>query len=255
MAPNQFSTYEVVPAWSCCKLIDDEDFETYSTIPLVFATAIHALLDIARLEKGESVLIHSAAGGVGLAAIQIAKLVGAEIFATVSTEAKREFLINEFGLRTDHILDSHGSGFLPVVMEATAGKGVDVILNSLSRDQLHAGFSALAELGRFVDIGKKDIVDGWRLDMGVFNRSATFAAFDLSSFFNSEKEAHRMKWNKLLFQTMEMFRSKKLKPIHPLKVFDVSDIGQAYRYLSLRTRIGKIAVSMQNPESQIDLVH
>lgn len=254
MAPNRFSTHEIVPHWACCKLNDDEDFQSLSSIPIVFATAIHALQNLARLEKGESVLIHAGAGGVGIAAIQIAQLIGAEIFVTVGNEAKKQFLVDEFQLNRDHIFDSHGTTFLPALLAATSGRGVDVVLNSLTKDQLHDSFSAIAEFGRFVEIGKKDIVEGGKLDMGVFKRSATFSAFDLSGFYNSNHKAHHQTWSTLLKQVIQMFREKKINPVHPLKVFDVSEISQAYRHLSLRSRMGKIVVSLENLSSSISVL-
>jgi NADPH:quinone reductase-like Zn-dependent oxidoreductase len=251
MAPSRFSTYEIVPDWACCKLIDEEDFATLSSIPMVFATAIHALQGLARLKTGESILIHSAAGGVGIAAIQIAQLIGAEVFVTVGTEAKKQFLIDQFAIQQDHIFDSHGSAFLPALLAASSGRGVDVILNSLTRDQLHDSFFAIAEFGRFIEIGKKDIVEGGKLDMGVFKRNATFTAFDLTGLYHSDRESHHQIWSDLLHQGIRMLREKKIRPVHPFKVFDVSEISQAYRHLSQRNRMGKIAVSLENLDSSV----
>jgi len=253
MAPSRFGTFEVVilPDWACCKLTEDEDFETMASIPLVFATAIHALQNLARLERHESVLIHSAAGGVGIATIQIAQLIGAEIFVTVSTEEKKQFLMDQFDLAADHIFDSRTSEFLPAILAATSGVGVDAVLNSLTKDQLHDSFAAVAEFGRFIEIGKKDIIEGGRLDMGVFKRGATFTAFDITGFYHSKRQAHHQTWNSLLQQSINMFRDKKIKPVHPFKVFDISEISEAYRYLSIRTRMGKIVVSLQSSDSRI----
>jgi acyl transferase domain-containing protein/NADPH:quinone reductase-like Zn-dependent oxidoreductase len=194
MAPTHFATFETVPEWACCLLRDDEDFTTCATIPLVFSTALYALEQRAQLQGGETILIHSAAGGLGLAAIQIAKMRGAEIFATVGTEEKKDFLVKTFGLLEDHIFSSRDSSFLPSILKATSERGVDVVLNSLTGDLLHDSWSACAEFGRFIEVGKKDIVDGGKLDMSVFERGVTFTAFDLSNLFWSKNQRQHAQW-------------------------------------------------------------
>lgn len=194
MRPGHFLTRERFPEWACQKLRPDEDYHVASTLPLVFSTALYGLNHRARLQRGESVLIHSAAGGLGNAAIQVAQLVGAEpIFATVSTEEKKDFLVETFGLKREHIFNSRDASFLPAVLEATGGRGVDVVLNSLTGDLLHASWRACAPFGRFVEVGKQDIVDAGKLDMNVFRRCATFTAFDLGELWaEGEPELNQM---------------------------------------------------------------
>ncbi len=136
-------------------------------------------------------LIHSASGGAGIAAIQIAKLIGAEIFATAGTQEKRRFLIETLSLKPENVFSSRDSSFLPCILAATGGHGVDVVLNSLTGDLLHDSWQACAQLGRFVEIGKRDIVENGKLEMEVFKRGATFTAFDLSELFHSQLPAHR----------------------------------------------------------------
>jgi len=184
LAPGNFATCERVPEWACAKLLDSEDFNAMSTLPLVFATAVYGLLDRAQLCEGETVLIHSGAGGVGIAAIQIAQMQGAEIFTTVSTEAKRQYLIKNFGIKPENIFNSRDSSFLEGVLAATNGKGVDVVLNSLIGDLLHDSWRACARFGRFVEIGKRDLTDSGRLDMQMFKRNVTFSAFDVSELYD-----------------------------------------------------------------------
>lgn len=188
--PSHFSTFEAVPSWCCIKLRDNEDFQTIASLLIVFATAIYALYDRAQLQCGETVLIHSAAGGVGMAAIQIAKFIGAEIFVTAGTEAKRKHLIECCGLKADHVFRSRDTSFLRGVLAATNQRGVDVVLNSLTGDLLHASWEACSKFGRFIELGKRDIVDGARLDVKVFERSTTFTAFDLSMLTESTSPAH-----------------------------------------------------------------
>ncbi|RFU27489.1 hypothetical protein B7463_g8851, partial [Scytalidium lignicola] len=131
MAPRFFRTSEIIPAWACKKLLPDEPFNVMCTLPVVYATALYALRDRAHIQPGESVLIHSGAGGVGIAAIQVSQQAGAEIFTTVSSEAKKDYLVNKFGIKRENIFSSRDTSFLPGILEATGGRGVDVVLNSL----------------------------------------------------------------------------------------------------------------------------
>ncbi|OTA96139.1 hypothetical protein M434DRAFT_28226 [Hypoxylon sp. CO27-5] len=252
LAPGHFSTHERLPQWALCKLEDNEDFTTASTIPVVFSTAIYSLIYRANLQPGECVLIHSAAGGVGLAAIQLAQHIGAEIFATVGSESKKEFLVKEFGLDEGRIFSSRNDSFLPAIMKATDGRGVDVVLNSLTGELLRSSFEACANFGRFVEIGKRDILDHGLLNMAAFGKSVSFLAFDLSDLFYSQKKAHHDLWQKLLVESMNLIRDGIAKPCSPIETFRASEITQAFRYFSLGTRMGKVTVSFQDGA---DLIH
>ncbi|KAF3934990.1 hypothetical protein ABW20_dc0100217 [Dactylellina cionopaga] len=182
MAPSNFRTSEVVPNWACQKLLDTEDLGLICTVPFVYATALYALQNKAALQNGETVLIHSGAGGIGLAAIQLAQLAGAEIFTTVSTEEKKSYLIQKFGLKPENIFSSRNTSFETSLMAATGGRGVDVVLNSLTGDLLHTSWRCCGAFGRFVDIGKKDLTECGRLEMEQFLKNVTYTAFDLSEF-------------------------------------------------------------------------
>ncbi|KAL9598452.1 MAG: hypothetical protein Q9219_004488 [cf. Caloplaca sp. 3 TL-2023] len=184
MAPGHFSTLESFPEWTCAKLEDHEEYHTISTLPFAFATALYGLCDRANIQPGESVLIHAGAGGVGIAAIQIAHMKGAVVFATVSTEEKLDYLVNRLGVKRENIFNSRDSSFLPAIMAATDGKGVNVVLNSLAGDLLHDSWRCCARFGRFVEIGKRDITEAGRLDMQMFSRNVTFTAFDINELYD-----------------------------------------------------------------------
>lgn len=154
-------------------------FEDTAGMPLVFTTALYGLLHLGRLKKGEKVLIHSATGGVGLAAIQIAQMAGAEIFATVGTPDKREYLVREHGIQESHIFNSRDTSFAAGILAATDGYGIDVALNSLVRERLAASWSVMAPSGRHIEIGRTDIMEFGSLDMNGFKRNTTFSAFDI----------------------------------------------------------------------------
>ncbi|KAI3340056.1 putative polyketide synthase [Ustulina deusta] len=254
VAPGKYRNIDIVPEFACAKLLPTEDFESLSTLPLVFTTAIYALKFLANLRPGESVLIHSACGGVGLAAIQVARWLGATIFATAGTQDKREWLSQNYDIPISQIYSSRDDRFLPAILDATSQRGVDVVLNSLTGELLHASFRACAPLGRFIEIGKKDIFDGGRLDMSTFRRSVSFISFDLFDLMDAGQEHGRNVWRSLLETTLNMFRERVIKAIEPRRVFDISEITQAFRFFAQPSRIGKVAVSMDNPGSMIELL-
>ena len=118
------------------------------------------------------------------------------MYATVSTEEKKDFLVNELGLPRENIFQSRDISFAEGVMSATKGKGVDVVLNSLTGDLLHASWRCCANFGRFVEVGKRDIIDAGKLDMDVFSRNLTFTAFDTTELFYHEDQFYRDIWIK-----------------------------------------------------------
>ena len=184
------------------------------TLPTIYATALYALDDRAHLRAGEvgnlllssvrsnknfqTILVHSGAGAFGQASIAIAQQRGATVYATVSTEAKKAFLVKELGLRRENIFQSRDTSFAEGIMTATKGKGVDVVLNSLTGDLLHASWRCCANFGRFVEVGKRDIVDAGKLDMDAFSRNLTFTAFDTTELFYHEDQFYKDIWIKYI---------------------------------------------------------
>ncbi|KAI4167378.1 MAG: hypothetical protein LQ343_007255 [Gyalolechia ehrenbergii] len=138
-------------------------------------------------------------------------------------------------------------------MSATKGKGVDVVVNSLTGDLLHASWRCCANFGRFVEVGKRDIVDAGKLDMDVFFRNVTFTVFDLTELYYHEDQFYKHVWISKSRQALELYRSGKVKPV-PIKNFDVSQISEAYRHFSQQNRVGKIVISLENPQSIIKAV-
>ncbi|RYP59382.1 hypothetical protein DL769_008567 [Monosporascus sp. CRB-8-3] len=253
MAPTHIQSYQVLPFWACHKLEDKENFDVCASLPLVHATAIYALYYRANIQPGETVLIHSGAGGVGMAAIQVAQGVGAKIFTTVSTEEKRKYLIERFSISPSNIFSSRDTSFLDEILKATGGRGVDVILNSLTGDLLHATWRCAAPFGRFVEIGKMDLSTGGRLEMDQFLRNTTFTAFDLSSLYAATNKKHHTLWAKLLSDVMTLYRAGKLDKAEPPVVFDIAEVVQALRRFSSRNRMGKIVLSLENMDTNIKI--
>ena len=207
-----------------------------AAILTVFLTAQYALREVADLKKGERILIHNGSGGVGLAAIQIAQRVGAEIFTTAGNEEKREYLRS---LGISHVMDSRTLKFADDIEEITAGKGVDVVLNATWGESLLKSFELLAPFGRFVEIGKKGIDENAGLPMRAFNRNLTFAAIDLDRILRDRPELARS-----LFSNIRLaFTNNELHAI-PVHEFPAGEVEQAFRFMSQSKHIGKVVVRM-----------
>ena len=153
-APESLATEVTVPGGVCCPLPDAIGTEDAAGVPVAFLTAHYGLNRLAQLRRGQRVLIHAAAGGVGLAAVQLAQRQGAEIFATAGSPEKRE-LLHSLGIK--HVMDSRSLAFADQVLDATDGKGVDVVLNSLAGEFISASMRTLAHGGCFLELGKRDI--------------------------------------------------------------------------------------------------
>ncbi|KAL9081847.1 MAG: hypothetical protein Q9159_006968 [Coniocarpon cinnabarinum] len=253
MGPGYFSNHQQVPASCCMPLQDHETPSEVCALPIVFASALYALHDRAHIQRWESVLIHSATSGLGQATIQIAKLHSAQIFATVGSDAKRQHLIYEYQLEPDHIFSSRDANFVAGVMKATGEVGVDIVVNTLTGEMLHDTWNILAPFGRFIELGKQDILDSGKLDMGGFRKDTTFSSFDLTDLYYSKAERHRQKFSDLLKQVVLLYREKKIQPATPTAKFDVSNTKGAFRALSSRARMGKVVVSFENPEAEIEV--
>ena len=227
---------------SVAKLPDgfDLSWESAASFPAAYVTAYGSLVQIANLRKGESVLVHAAAGGTGQAAIIIAQTIGAEVFATCSTTAKRDLLIQQYGLDVDHIFSSRDVSFAPALMSKTNGKGVDVVLNSLSGPLLKATWDCVARFGRFVDITKVDIEFNRLLETSPFSRCATFTSFDLMQL----TEYCGKLTQDALQQSVAIVhqRGAESSPIHPIAPFSISDMALAMRQMQGGQHVGKLVL-------------
>ncbi|KAJ9316634.1 hypothetical protein DTO271D3_3141 [Paecilomyces variotii] len=225
---------------SVAKLPDNMSFEDAASIPTAYATAYHSLYHIARLQKGESVLVHAAAGGFGQACVALAQHVGAEIFATCSSKAKRDLLMQEYAIHPDRILSSRDTSFAPAIMAATNGKGVDVVVNSLSGPMLKATWACIARFGRFIEVGKMDLEAGRHLEMTPFRRCAMYAGVDLLQLheFNGPLTLEA------LTESVRICHERQLKtghkPVSPITPFSISDIEKGMRQMQGGTHMGKL---------------
>lgn len=226
------------------KVPDQLSLETAASFISPGITAYYSLINIARLQRGEKVLIHSGSGSTGQMAIWIAKMIGAEIFATVGFDEKKELLVKDFGIPADHIFYSRNTTFAQGVMRVTNGYGVDVVLNSLAGDGLRASFECMAPYGRFVEIGKADITANSSLPMASFARNVSFSAVDLYHIAQSNPS---MAYG-LLAQVMDLISRGEIHPPTPLHVYPASNVEAAFRYLQSGTNTGRIIISVDDAQ-------
>lgn len=179
VTPGCMRSHPRAPAETVMKIPDGLTSNEAVAVINPGTTAYHALVNVARLQAGEKILIHSAAGSTGQFAIGIAKMLGAEVFATVGYNDKKHLLMDRFGIPEDHIFYNRNTIFAQDIKRVIDGYGVDVVLNSLSGDGLRASWEYIAPFGRFVEIGKADIGANTPLPMSSFARNASFAAINL----------------------------------------------------------------------------
>ena len=205
-------------------------FAEAAGIPIVFLTAYYGLFDLARLQPGERVLIHAAAGGVGMAAVQLARHVGAEIYATAS--AGKWATLRALGLAETHIASSRELTFESRLLAASEGRGVDVVLNSLAREFVDASLRLLPRGGRFLEMGKTDIRDA--ATIAGAHRGVVYRAFDLS-------EAGLDRLQEMLVEVGSLFERGVLKPL-PTRSWDVRRAPEAFRFVAQARHIGKVVL-------------
>lgn len=211
-----------------------------ATLPVAFITAYYGLSRLAQLSEGETVLIHAGTGGVGLAAIQLAKKIGARIFATAGSAEKRDYLLK---LGCHGVFDSRSLAFVDGIKAATAGRGVDVVLNSLAGEGQSHSLSLVAPYGRFVEIGKKDIVENKGLPLAAFNENLTFFSLDLDRMMLERPALMRS----LLDDVAGLLRTGAVEPL-PYTDFPAAHTSDAFRFLASAKHIGKVVIDYEKLE-------
>ncbi|KAI9842656.1 MAG: Type I Iterative PKS [Sclerophora amabilis] len=241
---DTFKTYARSPAPCVAKIPDELTFVEAATLPVIFITAHHALHELARIQSGESVLIHAGAGGTGQAAIQISKHIGAEIYVTVGSEEKKKLLMDLYDLPEDHIFYSRDTSFAQGVMRMTHNQGVDVILNSLAGEGLVSSWECIAPFGRFIEIGKRDIHSHGNLPMFPFAKNVSFSAIDLASMVLERPALVQ----RSLASAMTLVADKKLRIVQPLHIYGISEVENAFRYMQGGKNTGKTVVEMKSDD-------
>ncbi|HEV2185879.1 MAG TPA: SDR family NAD(P)-dependent oxidoreductase, partial [Stellaceae bacterium] len=230
-----FSSHLVAPAFCLFRKPPSMSFAEAATLPVAAVTVYYSLHHLARLAKGERILIHGAAGGVGLAAVQYAQSVGAEIFASAGTPEKRA-LLRRLGVQ--HIVDSRTLAFADDIRAMTGGEGVDVVLNSLAGEAIHKGISILRPYGRFVELGKRDFYANSKLGLSPFRHNIQFFGVDVDTLLVDRPVLAR----ELFEELGPLLDGGVFSPL-PYRVYPIERAGEAFRLMQQSRHIGKIVIS------------
>ncbi len=239
MAPSAFATHAVVSAQRVAKIPRGLSYASAATIPVAFLTAYYSLVTLAKIRRREWVLIHGAAGGVGLAAMQVAAARGAKIIATAGSVAKREMLRS---LGVEHVLDSRAVNIAEDVRRIVK-EGVDVVLNSLAGEAMERSISCLRPFGRFVELGKRDYVANTHIGLRPFRRNLSYFGVDVDQLTGE----HRAPGEKVFAEVMKGFEKGTYNPL-PHSVFAADDVADAFELMQRSHHVGKIVVQPPRPQ-------
>ncbi|HTI82343.1 MAG TPA: SDR family NAD(P)-dependent oxidoreductase [Acetobacteraceae bacterium] len=243
LAPAALATHTTTRAAACLPLPAGMDFAAAATMPVAFMTVCHALGDLARLAEGETVLIHAAAGGVGLAAIQYATHRGAKVIVTAGSEVKRTFLRM---LGVSHVFDSRRLRFADEVMAVTGGRGVDVVLNSLHGEAMRRSMALLAPFGRFIELGKRDFIADTAIGVRPLRRNAAYFGVDTDHLAHLRPDRAAA----LFEQLSTLMASGALRPL-PHRVMGYADVVDAFRVMQSAEHIGKLVLTIERAAPRI----
>lgn len=244
--PSSFANRVITQTSAVSHIPAGISFEAAATIPSTFFTVYYALHHLAQVQPGEKVLIHGAAGGVGIAAIQLCKWLGAEIYATAGSDEKRDFLRL---MGVDHIHDSRSLAFADEILLQTGGKGVDVVLNSLAGEAINRNFRVLKPFGRFLELGKRDFYENTKIGLRPFRNNLSYFGIDADQLMNARPELTRT----LFAEVMDLFEKGILHPL-PYALFDAENIVDAFRHMQQARQIGKIVVTYDHGLSHVHQV-
>ncbi|KAI8425437.1 hypothetical protein MSG28_007182 [Choristoneura fumiferana] len=225
----------------------DWSLKEAATVPVAYATAYYALAVRGNMKRGDTVLVHAGAGGVGQAAISIALHAGCTVYTTVGSPAKRAFLRDRYpALPDEHIGNSRDCSFEQLVLQRTRGRGVDMVLNSLAGDQLQASLRCLAEGGRFLEIGKVDLSAGSLLSMAVLLKNTTVHGILLDALLGGSQNNHEKV--AVVRCVSEGIINGAVRPLPAIEYADFQ-LEQAFRYMATGKHIGKVLIRIRDEES------
>lgn len=244
-AKGCFRSQIVVGADTVYRMPKRMSYVEAATVPSAFATAYYGLVRLARIRKGDTVLVHLGTGGVGLAAIQIARHFGAEVISTAGSPAKRAHL-RQIGIK--HVFDSRSLSFAEDVRRATNGRGVDIVLNALAGEAIPLAAGLLAPNGRFVEIGKRDIYGDSALGLRALRHNGSFFVLDMARMDRDDPQAVK----EVFAEMLALFERGKLKPL-PTHTFPASQMQEAFKTMAQARHIGKVVVDFDSDALEVDL--
>ena len=229
------------------RIPDTISFETAAAIPVSYATALYALRDVARIQPGETVLIHSAAGAFGQAAITFAKFFGAgKIFVTAGNAEKRSLIKESFDMPEEHIFSSRNLCFAQGIRRLTEGRGVDVVLNSLRGEAARESQNSLNRSGRFIELGQKDVSTNAKMETQYLSKNSTFAVIDLVTLAQDKPWAVQ----ELLETAINLVHSNQIQLLQPISVAPASKLEESFRLMQTGKHVGKLIVEIDS-QSQV----
>ncbi|KAL4984119.1 hypothetical protein BDW68DRAFT_190737 [Aspergillus falconensis] len=218
------------------RLDDAISFIEGASIPIAFQSATYALTTIARLERGQTILIHGAAGAVGQAAISVAQHIGADVYATVGSTEKKQLLAEQKGIPTSRIFSSRTIAFKGDVLSLTGGRGVDVVINCSSGDLVDESISCVADFGYMIDLTKSKVP--LSMDRGL-GRNVTFASVDMRLLANQRPK----QLGDLFAQAMALYQAGSLTAIAPVTTIPITDISSGFRLVQSQRYAGKVVLA------------
>ncbi|KAI9742337.1 MAG: hypothetical protein M1818_003870 [Claussenomyces sp. TS43310] len=242
LASNALSTQLRTGASALIKMPDDMSFATAAAIPLSFCIAHHGLINLANVKQGDSVLIHSGAGGIGQAAIQLAMAAGADIYCTVSSREKKELLSSLYQIPDHKIFVGKGASFVPKLKKVV--DGVDVVFNSLSGEGLRRSLNCMLPFGRFIDISQSDKRTLDDLPGILFAQNITYSTIDLALVLEKSKPLMR----KLMNSIQKLLANSQIRAPSPLNIYKSSEIEDAFRSLQNGKSLGKTVIEMHEDD-------
>lgn len=225
------------PAALCSKL-GPLSFAEAAAIPYALTTAYYALYDVAHLQPGETVLIHSATEGVGQMAIQIAQSIGARIIATASSQNQCNLLKSKYSLDENHIFSSRNDSFMRDIMSLTEGKGVDVVLNNLAGQLIHATLGCVRPFGRFIEVNRENVYDHAKLNLEFFQKGVVFASVDSVTMFEQNKPLSA----RIFQESWRLVQNGKVTAPEEVLEFSYADVQKGFRLLQMDKHLSKVVL-------------
>jgi len=239
-----FASHVITRADAIARMPEEWSFAEAATVPTVFFTVYYALKHLANLQPAERVLIHGAAGGVGMAAIQLAKHLGAEVFATAGSPEKRDFVRL---LGADRVFDSRSLAFADEIRAATNGEGVDVVLNTLAGEAIRRNLAILRPFGRFIELGKRDFYENTSIGLRPFKDNISYYGVDADQILTARPQLAA----RLFRELMGLFREGALTPL-PHRLYPAERVVDAFRAMQQARHIGKVVVSLGDARPPIE---
>ncbi|KAL4863050.1 hypothetical protein BDV12DRAFT_189962 [Aspergillus spectabilis] len=232
LGENCLSTSITTLADQAVQIPDTLALQDAATLPLAFCTAIYSVIKVANLQKNQTILIHSACGSIGLAAIQLCQMTGAEIFCTVGSDEGVEYLVTSSNIPRSHIFYSADTSFVPALMNVTKNRGVDVVLSSLSGELLHGSWKCVASRGKMIQFGNRNFIGRAQLDIDLFAGNRSFIGVDTSTLQDL--------YHEFLEKTIQLYNDGHIKPIATHSVLGNDEIRDISTILRKGESVGKL---------------